>query len=264
MSVGEGPRPQWGERIMTKLLFSAVATATAFALASLAVPAAAQDRAALATAAVAAPDRPDSDKERDQRRRPAASLEASPVEPGDRVLDLSSGPGYMARLYSSLVGPEGHVTAQNPPGMLERAPQIAGVFEEMAAARGNIDHMVAPANALTAEDASYDVVAITLSYHDRVNAGDVEAMNAEAYRVLKPGGSYFIVDHMAPEGSGASATSEFHRIEGAFVRAQVESAGFEFVSESDALKNPADPLTGGNRDDAGSSQFAYTFVKPAM
>ncbi len=242
--------------------FAYAAAAAAFTFSSITGVALAQDsedRAALAEAAVAAPDRPQGDLDRDVRRRPAASLTASPVEPGDRVLDLSSGGGYMARLYSSLVGPEGHVTAQNPAAFAERA---GPAIDQLIADHGNVDHMLAPAGELTAEDASYDVVAITLSYHDRVNAGDVEAMNAEAFRVLKPGGSYFIVDHMAPEGSGATMTSESHRIESAFVRTQVEAAGFVFESESDALHNAADPLTGGNRDEAGSSQFALTFVKP--
>jgi predicted methyltransferase len=246
-----------------KLAPAAAVTAAAVVLCSLAGTALAQDsddRAALAEAAVAAPDRPQGDLDRDHRRRPAASLAASPVQSGDRVLDLSAGPGYMTRLYSSLVGPEGHVTAQNPAAFAER---VGPAIEQLIADRGNVDHMVAPANALTAEDGSYDVVSITLSYHDRVNAGDVEAMNAEAFRVLKPGGSYFIVDHMAPEGTGSSLTAENHRIEKAFVRQQVEAAGFVFESESDALLNPDDRLTGGNRDEAGSSQFAITFVKPA-
>lgn len=240
-----------------KLVYAAAAAAVAFG--SVAGTAIAQDRAALAEAAVAVADRPQGDIDRDARRRPALSLAASPAEPGDRVLDLSAGPGYMTRLYSGLVGPEGHVTAQNPPAFAERA---GPAVEQLIADRGNVDHMVAPAGELTAEDGSYDVVSITLSYHDRVNAGDAEAMNAEAFRVLRPGGKYFIVDHMAPEGAGASTTSESHRIEKAFVIDQVEAAGFMFESESDALHNPDDPLTGGNRDEAGSSQFAVTFVKP--
>ena len=220
------------------------------------------DRAALIEAAVAAPDRPEGDLERDQRRRPALSLEASPVQPGDRVIDLSSGGGYMTRLYSSLVGPEGHVTAQNPPGMLDRAPQVADTLDAMAAERGNVSHMVAEPGALEGEDGSYDVAAITLSYHDRINAGQTEAMNAEVFRLLHSGGTYFIVDHNAPAGTGAEAAQEMHRINKDYVRAEVEAAGFEFQSESDLLENPDDPLTGGNRDDGGSSQFAMTFVKP--
>jgi predicted methyltransferase len=248
---------------MKSLLALSAVCAASLTLAAVASPGAlAQDRAALIEAALAAPDRPDTDKERDARRRPAISLEISPVQPGDRVLDLSSGPGYMARLYSSLVGPEGHVTAQNPPGILERAPQIAGVFEEMAASRGNVDLMLAPADALSAEDGAYDVVAITLSYHDRVNAGDSAAMTAQAFRVLKPGGHYFIVDHNAEAGSGTRDTQSLHRIDKEYVRAEVEAAGFRLESESNAMENPNDPLTGSNRDDAGSSQFAYTFVKP--
>jgi predicted methyltransferase len=216
------------------------------------------DRAALIEASIAAPDRPDGDRERDARRRPAASMSASPVQPGDRVLDLSAGPGYMTRLYSGLVGPEGHVTAQNGTGFAER---VAPAIDQLIADRGNVDHLIAPAGELTAADGSYDVVSITLSYHDRVNNGDVEAMNQEAFRVLKSGGAYYIVDHMAPEGTGSSTTAQSHRIEGAFVRQQVEAAGFVFESESDALHNPNDDL-GGARDEAGSSQFALTFRKP--
>lgn len=242
-----------------KLAYAAAAAALSVAsFAGLALAQDSEDRAALAEAAVAAPDRPDGDKERDMRRRPAASLAASPAEPGDRVLDLSAGGGYMTRLYSALVGPEGHVTAQNAPAMAERA---GPAIEALIADRDNVDHMLAPATALTAEDGSYDVVSITLSYHDRVNAGDAEAMNAEAFRVLRPGGKYFIVDHMAPQGTGATTTSASHRIEKAFVIEQVEAAGFTFESESDALHNPNDTMSG-ERDAAGSSQFAVTFVKP--
>ncbi len=244
------------------LVVAAAAALSLTAFASSVVVAQDADRAAKIAEALAASDRTQGELDRDARRRPAASLEASPVQTGDRVLDLTSGPGYMARLYAVLVGPEGHVTAQNPPAMMERAPQIADVFTEMAASRGNVDHMLAPASALTAEDGSYDVVSITLSYHDRVNAGDAEAMNAEAFRVLKPGGQYFIVDHMAGEGTGSSTTAEAHRIEKAFVIQQVEAAGFTFEGESDLLLNPDDPLTG-ERDEAGSSQFAITFVKPS-
>lgn len=240
----------------------AAAAAVMFAVAAAPAAFAQEDRAALIAASLAAPDRPDSDKERDQRRRPAASLEMSPVEPGDRVLDLSSGGGYMARLYAGLVGPEGHVTAQNSPAMAERRPQIVEAFEEMAAAKGNVDLMLAPNDALAAEDGAYDVVAITLNYHDVVNAGGSAAMNAEAFRVLKPGGAYYIVDHNAEAGSGTRDTSTLHRIDKAYVRAEVEAAGFVFDHEGHGLERAEDPLTGSIRDDDGSSQFALTFIKP--
>jgi predicted methyltransferase len=241
----------------------AAAAAAAFSLAALApAQARAEDRAAVIQAALAAPDRTDGEKARDQRRRPAISLQISPVKPGDRVLDLASGGGYMTRLYATLVGPKGHVTAQNAPAMMERAPQMADGFKAMIAAHPNVDLMLAPTDALTAPDASYDVVAITLNYHDMVNANASAAMNKEAFRVLKHGGHYFIVDHNAQAGSGKRDTSTLHRIDKEYVRAEVEASGFKLESESHAMENPSDPLTGGNRDDAGSSQFAYTFVKP--
>lgn len=250
---------------MTKPLALTAAAAAALTLTAFAAacPASAQGREALIQAAVAAPDRPQGDTDRDHRRRPAITLEISPVQPGDDVLDLSAGGGYMTRLYSSLVGPDGHATAQNPPSMMDRAPQIADALAAMADERGNVSSMVADAGDLDAPDGAYDVVAITLSYHDRVNAGDTEAMDREVFRVLKPGGAYFIVDHNAEAGSGTRDTSTLHRIDKEYVRAQVEAAGFTLDRESHAMENPDDPLTGRNRMEEGSSQFAYVFVKPA-
>ena len=76
-------------------------------------------------------------------------------------------------------------------------------------------------------------------------------------------GRYFIVDHNAEAGSGNRDTQTLHRIDKAYVQAEVEAAGFVLESESHAMENPNDTL-GGERDNAGSSQFALTFVKPEV
>jgi len=60
------------------------------------------------------------------------------------------------------------------------------------------------------------------------------------FEALKPGGTYIVIDHVAEAGSGTRDADTLHRIDPAFVRAQVEAAGFEFVGESDVLRNPGD------------------------
>src|SRR5438045_7290225 len=64
-------------------------------------------------AAVADPNRPKADTDRDAARRPAQMLMASGVKQGDKVVELSPGGGYMTRLFSKLAGPSGHIYAAN-------------------------------------------------------------------------------------------------------------------------------------------------------
>jgi predicted methyltransferase len=95
--------------------------------------------------------------------------------------------------------------------------------------------------------------------------GDPSILNKAVFKLLKPGGTYIIIDHMAEAGSGMRDTERFHRIDPATVRQQVEAAGFRFVGESKVLTNPADPLNIPVFDKAirgHTSQFAYKFVKP--
>ena len=68
-------------------------------------------------------------------------------------------------------------------------------------------------------------------------------MNQAIYDGLRPGGVYVIVDHAARDGSGDADINELHRIDEAFVRAQVEAAGFELQGEADILANADDDRT---------------------
>ena len=91
-------------------------------------------------------------------------------------------------------------------------------------------------------------------------------MNRAVFEMLKPGGTWFIVDHAAQPGAGLRDTEELHRIDPAIVRRQAEAAGFEYVGESRVLHNPRDdhtlpvfnPAVRGHTD-----QFVMRFRRPA-
>jgi predicted methyltransferase len=257
---------------MKRTIAAAAVLAAALALAAFGSRQGAQDDMSADTAqlianAIAAPDRPQGDLDRDARRRPAITLEMVGVQPGDRVLDLSAGGGYMSRLYSSVVGPEGHVTAENNPAFVDRVPAIAEAIDTLSAERGNVDHMLAAPDALDGEPGSYDIAVITLSYHDIMNGPtDRAAMNEGVYELLKPGGRYIVIDHMAEPGTGASATSTIHRVDKAYIAEEVTASGFTLASEHDGLHVESDPLNVSSRELPGgmSSQFALIFEKPAM
>lgn len=71
--------------------------------------------AAQAAAIVAAPDRSDRDKKRDEHRKPAELLVFVGIAPGMHVADLGAGGGYTSELLARAVGPTGSVIAQDTP-----------------------------------------------------------------------------------------------------------------------------------------------------
>jgi predicted methyltransferase len=83
------------------------------------------------------------------------------------------------------------------------------------------------------------------------------------YAALKPGGIYVIADHSGRPGTGISESGTLHRIEEAFLRKEVEAAGFKFVAEGGFLRNPADPRDKETPDPPmPKDEFVLKFVKP--
>jgi len=84
-------------------------------------------------------------------------------------------------------------------------------------------------------------------YHDLHTAliqkkgATAAAFNRAVYERLKPCGSYIIIDHAAAVGAGTRDAQSLHRIEPAFVRKEVEAAGFVLDAKSTIRANKADP-----------------------
>jgi predicted methyltransferase len=212
-------------------------------------------------AILADPIRPDADRARDSDRRPAELVAFAGVRPGAKVAELAPGGGYFTRILSGVVGPEGRIYAM--------AGRPSPALQELAAARPNIVVTVAEPGTIPAPE-PVDMVWTTLNYHDfknvKVGASDgAAAINAAAFRALKPGGLYFIVDHDTAPGAGATQTSTLHRIEGALVRREVESAGFRLDAESSLLRHPGDDHTAKVQETGirgKTDQFVLRFRKP--
>jgi predicted methyltransferase len=212
-------------------------------------------------AILADPIRPEADRVRDSDRKPAELVAFAGVRPGDKVAELAPGGGYFTRILSGVVGPEGRIYAM--------AGRPSPALQELAAARPNVVVTVTQAGTVPAPE-PVDIVWTTLNYHDFKNAkvgeGDgAAAINAAAFRALKPGGLYLVVDHDTAAGAGASQTSTLHRIEGALVRREVESAGFRLDAESGLLRHPSDDHTAKVQETGirgKTDQFVLRFRKP--
>jgi predicted methyltransferase len=191
-------------------------------------------------------DRPEGDVELDAMRHPAEILAFAGLEPGWRVADLGAGGGYYSRVLSAAVGAEGHVYSQNYDWIVERYPNVVNAMDALEAGHSNVTaHVTTDTAPLDGMETPLDAVFIVLLYHDVVleEGEDLAAMNQAIYDGLRPGGVYVIIDHAARDGSGLEDLESLHRIDEAFVRQQVEAAGFELQGEADILANADDDRT---------------------
>lgn len=212
--------------------------------------------------AIADTNRPRGDVDLDARRKPAELLTFAGIKPGDQVLELVPGRGYMTRLLAKAVGPTGHVYPANLPTFNEALktsvdPIIA------SSAYGNVSKIEQPFSQFRVAE-PLDVVWISENYHDFKNMGmfstDTNAMNRAVFTALKPGGTYVISDYIAAAGSGTRDTQSLHRIDPEIIKQEVTAAGFMLEAESNALNNPSDNLT--ERSRQGASQIMFRFRKP--
>ena len=207
----------------------------------------------------------------DERRHPAELIAFSGLKPGDRVLDLIPGDGYWTRIFSQVVGPQGRVYPVWPQAYANVAQGNVRTLQALAATPhyANVSVAVQPTATLTAPE-PLDLVWTSQNYHDYpdefMGHVDPAMLNRAVFAMLKPGGTWFIIDHAAAPGVGMADTERLHRIDPAVVRRQVEAAGFEYVGESRVLANPADDHTRPVFDPAvrgHTDQFVMRFRKPA-
>jgi predicted methyltransferase len=250
-------------------------------------------------AIVAAPDRTPADLTNDKRRHPEDILAFLNIEPGITALDLSAGGGYTTELLARAIGPTGKVYGQsrprpaapppkpaNPEGnsnptVKPAAPPPAGPPRPTTEALADRSSRLTANNVAAAPivavvrpfedpvpaelaDGKLDLVTLMFNYHDLgFLQVDRAAMNKAVFKALKPGGFFIIGDHSGRPGTGISESGTLHRIEEAFLRKEVEAAGFKVAAEGNFLRNPNDPRDKNTPDPPmPKDEFFLKFVKP--
>lgn len=228
--------------------------------------------AASIEAAISSPGRPDTDVERDDLRKPADVLVFMGIAPGTDVLEMEAGGGYFTDILSRYLGEDGTLYMQNPAAFdsfLGDGP------EERMQGLPNVEYVKSQFDDIPLEDASVDAVTWFQGPHELwYTPASGETLSAspddsfpEIFRVLKPGGTFVVLDHTAPAGAPATTGGDTHRIDPQIVRDLGREAGFVLVSESALFDNPDDDLTANVFDEAvrgRTDQFLMKFEKPAQ
>jgi predicted methyltransferase len=219
-------------------------------------------------AALADPQRPAAERERDALRRPAEVLTFAEIEPGEKVGDYIMGGGYWTRILSGLVGPQGKVYAFQPDEFIAFRAAYGEEQDAAVAGRANVTALRGPVAAPPFPE-SLDTLITVQNFHDlylgAMPAGTAEKAVEALFAALKPGGTLLVVDHSAAAGSGTAAANTLHRIDKQAAIDALAAAGFVLEAESDLYARPDDPRTANvfaPEIRGKTDQFVLRFRKP--
>ena len=211
--------------------------------------------AATVQEAINDPQRPNSDREDDDRRHPVEIMTFAGVTSGEVILEIGAGRGYTTELASRMVGPGGKVVAHliSPDRLIgNRLPNVVVVPSEP-------EDFSARLAAAGVTPGSVDRILAFFSLHDGYQgaAEEMQAYYRTLHELLKPNGVFVVLDNSATPGTGLASVPTLHRIDEEYLKNDILEAGFKLDAESDVLRNPDDDLESSWFEDTDTRKAGY-------
>jgi predicted methyltransferase len=220
-------------------------------------------------AALAAESRPEADRERDRNRRPLETLNFFGLKDDMRVLELLPGGGWYTRVLSPVLADNGKLYVALGSGRVEETLLSTEGFEKVEALATE-ENLHRPEGerfyVMDAFEFGISDLDMVLTFRNLHNFG-AEArgiMNQQAWKSLKSGGLYGVVDHTRRHMEAAGNENR-RRIDPVLVIKEMLDIGFELVDYSDLHYRADDELEYevGRRSVSGNTdRFTMLFRKP--
>ena len=191
-------------------------------------------------AALAAPTRTAANVARDKYRHPAETLTFFGVQPGHTVVELWPGGGWYTEILAPYLAGGGSLHVVPPAGNYDQrirtkvaSNPVYGAVQVQTFNAGQPTSIAA---------GSVDVVLTFRNVHSWLDEEKpiADQVFAEAFRVLKPGGTLGVVEHRLPEEAEDARQMTSGYVKVSTVRRLAEAAGFRFVESSEINANPKD------------------------
>ena len=191
-------------------------------------------------AALTAPTRTPANILRDKYRHPAETLAFFGVSPGDTVVELWPGGGWYTEVLAPYLAAGGTLHVIPPTGSYEQRIRAKIGSHPVYAKVGVATFTAGQPTSLPSGSA--DIVLTFRNVHSWLDPKNpiADQVFAEAFRVLKPGGTLGVVEHRLPEEAEDARQLTSGYVKVSTVRRLAEKAGFRFDGSSEINANPKD------------------------
>jgi len=220
-------------------------------------------------AAMDAEIRTDAEKERDRNRRPVQTLEFFGITPDMKVLELFPGGGWYTKLLAPTLRENGELYVALGTSRVKERLLGKENFDKLKVLETDAEFSAGEKpglNAISAfsfNESDFDAVLTFRNVHN-FDADGRKKINAEAFKALKPGGIYGVVDHTRRHMEPFTSENR-RRADPVVVIKEALDAGFEFVDHTDIHYRADDELrfeVGRKSVTGNTDRFTFLFKKP--
>jgi predicted methyltransferase len=228
-------------------------------------------------------------KARDKFRHPKQTLEFFGLKPDMTVVELWPGTGWYTEILAPVLKARGQliVTNLDPSDPKAHEGKMASRYAQKLADNpalfGKVRvAVVHPPTIDLGIDGQADLVLTFRNFHNWIQGGYDRAVVEAAYKALKPGGIFGVVEHRAKPGTSVDQMKKTGYVTERYIVDELQAVGFKLVAQSEMNANPRDTtdhpngvwslpptLRGGDQDRATyeaigeSDRMTLKFQKPA-
>jgi predicted methyltransferase len=201
-------------------------------------PPAASDIEGKLRTVLAMPHRSEANKARDKYRHPIETLSFFGLRDDMTVIEIWPGGGWYTEVLAPLLKEKGKLYVTNT----AKGTKYADMLASSADLYGKVEvRLIAPPTDISfGPDGSVDMVLTFRNIHGWMPGGYDGKVYAAAFKVLKSGGVFGIVEHRGKPGSKPEDLKETGYVPEDYVIQKVEAAGFKLAGKSEVNANPKD------------------------